>query len=304
MRAACPTLLLLWFVALPFSRAHDVDERLDRLAHAIAERPGDVGLLLERARFLRLEDEVARAFSDADAAVRLGGGPLAQGERGLCLERLGHRQRAEEDIDAALAAMPARADWLLARVRLREADGRSNEALRDLERAIQLGADADAWLHRARLVGELRGAQARADLLREALPATREAAPIAHALAQALVEVGSWQELERFASERLLRRGAEELTWRMFRADALAGLGAMQEAKAERLRALAVSRERLASQRTAIALVDGARVLVSLGRWAEARAMLLEALAATPAWAEPSEMLHRLDASAKRKELR
>ncbi len=289
------------FTDVPLARAHDVDARLEGLARELHQQPSDIGLLLERAALLRMEDQTARAFADADAAVQLGGAARALGERGLCLERLGHRQRALNDLDAALEAMPARTDWLLARARLRQSEGNLLGASRDLERVTRLDADADVWLLRASVARLAEGSPSALSVLREGLAATRGAEAVALELARSLVQGAAWLELERLAAERLSLPGAEELSWRMFLADAKAGLGAAQDAKAERRRALVVAHERLASQRTAIALVDCARVLDSLGQRAKARAMLLEALEAVPSWAEPRALLDRIDAAGRRK---
>lgn len=250
----------------------DAGPRLRALDGALERAPGDVGLLVERARMRRLGGMIEGASADLRRAHDLA---PERGEPWLEVARLddarGDRGRALADLAAALAApvlgASARAEALDLRALIHEDAGRLDHARADLDAAVTVVPTPERVLARGR-VDEARGdLEAAAEGYRDGI---RRLGP-AVVLVRALVRVARARgdlELALTAVDAVMAGAQVKAEWRLERATLLAAAGDASGARREREAALA---ELDATRASDLRRLLRARALIGLGRLEEAR---------------------------------
>ena len=259
-----------------------IDDTLAGYALALAERPHDTALLRERAELLLMSGQPAQALDDLRLALALA--PEDSSSlvlQGRALEALGQPDEALAILDRAVAIAPSSFAARRARADLRAVSGDRRGAIEDLDAALALADDVDAFLDRGRwLVREGRAAEA-AQGLDEALARTHDAAPLVLAAVDAHVAAGE-AHVALGIVDAAVRRAPTDPRLALLRGDVLARLGRTPDAAAAWQSALLAIDARLARRRTVALLVDRGEALVRLGRGDEARAALDEASLAAP----------------------
>jgi predicted Zn-dependent protease len=129
----------------------DLHEQIAAASRAIATSPSDASLYLARGELYRAHHDTAPALADYATALRidpaLDAAHLARGR--LLLEA--HRAaEALPDLDRFLARRPDHAEALIVRARARAAVADAPDARDDYDRAVDLAANPDWFIERAR----------------------------------------------------------------------------------------------------------------------------------------------------------
>ena len=147
--------LALLLSASPAAAAGSLGERLSVLDAALAARPEDAALWLERATLLREDGQAERALEDVARAEKAGAEPGSlERERGLVLLELWRPEAAAVALARALESRPQDAFARAMRARALEATGREREAAAEYARALadapQAAAAPEWFVGRAR----------------------------------------------------------------------------------------------------------------------------------------------------------
>lgn len=289
-------LLLFALLAVP-SAAHadpPIDDTLAGYAVALAERPHDTALLRERAELLLMSGQPARALDDLRVALALAPDDAsALVLEGQALEALGEPDEALATLDRAVALAPTSFAARRARADLRVASRDRRGAIEDLDAALALTDDVDAFLDRGRwLVLEGRAAEA-AQGLDEALARMHDAAPLLLAAVDAHLAAGE-SEAALVIVEAAVLRTPTDPRLVLLRGDVLVRLGRASEARAAFEDALVAIEARLSRHRTTALLVDRGETLLRLGRVAEAQATLDEVSATGARYPRAAALAARL----------
>ena len=147
--------IALLLSALPAAAAGSLAERLSVLDAALAARPEDTALWLERATLLREDGQAERALEDVARAEKSGAEPGSlERERGLVLLELWRPEAAAVALARALELRPQDAFARAMRARALEATGREREAAAEYARALadapQAAAAPEWFVGRAR----------------------------------------------------------------------------------------------------------------------------------------------------------
>lgn len=290
--------LLVLLLATPVL-AHDPDARLAQLDASLAARPDDLAKRLERARLLRTSGEPARAFLDADHAVRLARASAeALGERGLCLEQAGHHARAISDLGAAIAVRPRDHQLREARARSLQALGRNEEALADLEVSLAVRPEPDLFLLRASLLRATRGLESAVASLKDAVARGSGAVVLEEELRRREAELDPSAALAR--ADAAIRARPDDPELRLWRGRLHESQRRPSLAKADFEASLSLADRRCALRATAMCRLDRARALEALGRLADALAEARSIVVDASDWSEAREFLTRLERVEKR----
>jgi tetratricopeptide (TPR) repeat protein len=257
---------------------------------ALAARPGDVELLLQRAALLRREGHLAAALADLAVVAHLA--PANREmllERGLTRAASGDAAGAEADLTRVIEG-GASAAALVTRARLREASGRAEEAWADHDAAMRLRPDPESALARGRL-DEARGRLDRAAAgYEEALRNLGGAVAIRVALIRVETARGRPDRVVALADE-ALAQAPLKADWLLIRGDAHAAAGRAVAALRDRTAALREVDETLKRRGGDPTRLTRARALLALGRAAEAARELEGVIARSPGLGEAQTLL-------------
>ena len=152
------TTLGLTVASAPAAAHEPLRTQIDELTRQIAADPANPSLLLARAELLRMNEQPQRAEADLREAQRLlPGSPAVEIVRAAMLRDAGRLIAAERQLDPVIAAAPQLVEARALRAEVREALGRAQDAIADLDQAIAQTRRAvpDLWLRRARLLATL-----------------------------------------------------------------------------------------------------------------------------------------------------
>ena len=287
------TLLLVVATSAP---AHPgLNREIDRLTEAIAQNPQEVTLRIERAYYLRLHEEFARALADLDHARTLDPDNRdINAHRGLTLAALQQDKEAEEELTRFLGTGEGSAATYGARARVRQRTGRHAEALADYGAALKLKGDLDLYVDRGRLQESMGLLDDAAAGYREGLARQGGAVTIRQALIRAEIARREYAAALQLIDEAL--GGAPVRThWHLRRAEVFDAAGKAEKTQAEREGALTEANRALKQRPTAMNLLSRAQVLVAQERLEDAKSDLKLALETTPRLAAARKLLEQLE---------
>jgi len=268
---------------------------IERETRSLAEDPGDVEARLRRARYYRLDGQPEKALADLQRAARLRPDDARlHFERGLALAALGRDAEAESELSLFISQTGGTPGAYAERARLRAGSGQPDQAIADLEAALDQRPSLDLYLEQGRLL-ESRGRYAEAvAAYREGLTRLGESPLLRDSLIDALIAQGRYDDALS-AIDAALGRGALETRWLLKRADVLERMGQPGEAQAARLRALSTANAALRRRPTSANLVSRAEVQLALGERDAARRDLEQALRNSPQLESARAMLSELE---------
>ena len=282
----------------PGPRAHEgAHHDVARLTEALAARPDDVALLLERAYFHRVGGDAERSLGDLDRARSLAPGDLRiAAERGLTLARLGRAPEALQELDRVVRDGAPTAAVHNERARLLAASGRTLEAIDAYRASLALRDDVEIVLACGAMLEQLGTLDEAADLY--AVAAKRLGSPVTvrAALMRVHRAAGDWAAALSLADAEIARARIKTDPL-LVKAEILEAAGDPPSARAHREAALAEADAAVARKPTALHLLTRARALVALERTGEARAVLGLVLEDVPDLVPARELLARLGAT-------
>ena len=261
------------------------------LSQKLAERPGDVDLLLQRAQAYRQLGQPERALADLEVAARRDPGRrdvlLA---RGLTRAALGLAALAEADLGRFLEAGEPTAEALEARGKLREAARRWAAARADYDAALKLRATPDLHLARGRVDEAAGDLDAAARDYEEGLQALHGAVTVRLALIRVETARGRHDRAIGLIDE-ALASSPVKADWLLRRAEVRSAAGREDAAASDRLAALQDVEARLARHPSDLARLTRARALAAMGRGGEAVRDLEAILKSSPRLGEARALL-------------
>lgn len=292
-------LALALLLAAPGGLAHEAPQRrVDELDRFLAVSPDDAALLLDRASALRHLERWGEALADLTRSLALAPG-LREARLELALTRLesGDAPGALADLDLYLGSgEPARAA-LAARGKILEDQGLLSLARDDYQAALAISVDPELILARGRVEETLGDLDSAARGYEQGLRELAGAAVVRVALVNVeIARKGYPRALALIADETgRSRHGRGE--WLLLRARVHQAQGKTALAQRDRLAALDEARLALESRPSDLKKLAVARALAALGRAAEARPLLREILASSPALDDAQKLLSQLDAT-------
>lgn len=267
---------------------------LERVDAALAVDPNNVGLLVQRAYFYRLESRFEDALTDLDRAERLDAESLeVQANRGVVLSALGRTAEAERALSRFLASGPGSSTTYLERSRIRARANRLDEAVADCRAAVSLEPDPEVILECGRLMETAGSLDEAALLYRRGLEGSGGAVVLRLALIDVETKLGRFQSALACVDE-AIRSSTNNAGWYLKRAAILEQSGDLAGASLAREQALADVNRILAKRATAIHLVTRAEVYLAQGRTRDARTDLRLAIEKSPRYARAGELLAQL----------
>ncbi len=285
---------LTWGITLADPGPHHDVERLTALLN---ERPDDLGLLIERAHYCRLDKQYAAALKDLDRAEALAADrPDIHFHRGLVFVDESRHEPAEREFTAAINGGLTTGRAYAARARVRVCLEKTEEALADYEKAIALEADLELFVERGAI-------QVRSGRLEEAEKGYLEAVAKlgdSYVIRSAQIDLaerrGCFARALEIVDEQL-SRSRVKTDWLLKRAEIHERMANPKAAKADLEAALTESNAAIARKPVGIHLVTRARVLLAMGRREASRQDVLLALSKSPAFIPAKELLAQLDSS-------
>ena len=257
-------------LAAPVASAHKGPHaELLALDAALADKPGDVDLLLRRASLHRREGHLEAARADLAVIEHLA--PTRRElfyERGLLRAAGGDNPGAEADLTRFLAGFPSAAGFV-ARAEVREKMGRVDAARADYDAAIKLRPEPETYLARGR-IDEARGALDRAAAgYEEGLLQLGGAVSIRLALIRVETARGKHDHVIAL-TDQAMAASPLAADWLLVRAEAHARAGRARAALRDRTAALREVDATLQRRPNDLARLSRAKILLSLSRAAEA----------------------------------
>lgn len=274
--------------AAPAHADAPLDEDLRELDAALAQRPSDPALRLERAALFLRSDRPREALADLDVHDALTGAPTrTRLLRAHALDALGDHDGALASLDAILTAGSApAASELRASILVRA--GRLGEALADWEAAWYAAPTLLRALGRASTLRTLGRDLDEVRACREALATLGEASLLRWNLVDALERAGRSQDalaaLDEASRLAPIRRGLR-------RARLLIQLHRSSEAAIELARTAALANERARRRPSLGAHREAARAALACARFDDARVAAERALVLTPSDPESLALL-------------
>jgi len=287
-----PLLVAAWILTAAVASAHPgTAADIAALTQKLAERPGDVDLLLQRAEAHRRQGQIDPALRDLKEAARHA--PMRREiylERGLVRMAQGKPGLAEADLTRYLDAGAPSAAALAARGRIREADKRWAQARADYDAALKLGADVELYLGRGR-ADEALGQLARAAAgYEEGLKALGGAVTLRLPLVRVEMARGRHDRALAIVEE-ALAAAPVRAEWLLRRAEIHAAAGRAEAAESDRVAALHEAEAQLDRRPNDLARLVRARALLALGRAAEAAPEFERIVKSSPRLTEAKPLL-------------
>lgn len=275
--------------------AHDIEQ----VSRGLAIEPDRVDLLLRRAILYRLHDEAAKSLVDLDRARVLEPDNIKVAlQRGLALSALKRDREAEVELSRYVRACGENPEALAERARIRERTNRPALAVADYGAALALRSDVAWYLARGRLQERLGQLDDAAGGYREALARVGGAVVVRDALIR--VETARGRFADALAEvDAVLAQAPNQTKWLLRRAKVRQASGDTAGAAQDSANALRQADRAVRRRKTALSLCSRAEVLIALGRLAEARRDLLEAIRLVPAFADARALLAELDSREK-----
>lgn len=263
---------------------------LEALDRALADRPGDVDLLLRRAEVHRRENHLAAAMADLTVVEHLA--PSRRElwlERGLTRAAGGDHAGAEADLSRFLEGSPS-ALAFVARARSREARGRNGEARADYDAALRLRPEPETYLARGRIDEAENKLDRAAAGYEEGLRALGGAVSVRLALIRVETARGRHDRVIALCDEAMAAAPIKS-DWLLTRAAAHAAAGRAAPAQADRAAALREIDEAIRRRPNDLARVTRARALITMSRIPEAIRELEGVVTRAPHLAEAKTLL-------------
>jgi tetratricopeptide (TPR) repeat protein len=289
----CGTIILLFS---PAGFAHmGLEHDIERETEVLAQRPDDVAALIRRARYYRLDGQMAASMTDLDRAVTLtpnDSSPRLQ--RGLTLSKMGRNVEAESELSRVLDRGPDTVAALAERAEIRSRTGRAELAIEDLDRALSLAPAVDLFLRRGALQESAEQWTEASEGYRDGIEQLGDAVLLVRALIRVEADQGRPAEALRVVDAQIAK-GSLLAQWYLERAQLLEALGQAKEAATARSEALSNANRMLRLRPTAGNLISRAKVHLAMDNAAAARRDLENALRHSPKMKEAEVLLSTID---------
>jgi len=286
--------ILVAVLAAPAAAHPGLHHDIAGASEAIDREPLRAELYVARAYLERLDEEYDSALADVGRALELDPANLpAFAERGMTLSALGR----DAEADAALTRFVqagGTGPTFAERAKVRERQGRKNEAIADYTSAIALRPDVEFYLTRGAIQESIHDLAAAATGYRDG----REKLGHAVTLDLALIRVETARKRYSAALaviDEQLASAAVKTDWYLRRAEVLTAAGRSNEARVARATALEQANLAVAQNASGIHLFSRAKVQAALGRVEDAKHDLELVLEKSPRFAEARELLAALD---------
>ena len=303
IRLSCARLVILlatctWLAGPVSAWAHEgLDHDIEGATQRLAQHPTDAGVLLQRARYYRLDGQLEYSLGDLDRARELDPENLAISlQRGLTLSALRRDGEAEAELNRVLDRGDGGAAGFAERAKIRSRSGRVGLAISDLNAAIALQPGLDLFLERGRLQESDAKLDEAAKGYREGLDHVGDAV----LLRRAAIRV----EIERKRYDDALRMIDEQIDKGQLQTGVAAGPGRSPGShgarsggpEQARFEALARASQALRKRPTSANLVARAQAHLALGDVPAARRDLEQALRNSPQMSRARAMLSAIEA--------
>jgi tetratricopeptide (TPR) repeat protein len=268
-----------------------VPREIEELDQRLAMRPGDAGLLVQRAALWRRVRRLDEAEKDVAAAeAKEPGRADVLFERGSLLLERGEYAGAEETLSRCVESGGTGAALFRARGQAREKLGKLEEAHSDYDAAFRARPDPDTALVRGRVDEAARKLDRAAAEYEAALSALSGATVLRMALvrverARGRMDAALGHIEAGMASAQL--KG----DWLLLRAEVLETAGKTRDATADRKEALREADEALVRRPSDLRRLVRAKALLALGKRSDAIAELSKVVASSPGLDEATRLL-------------
>ncbi|MBW2386734.1 MAG: tetratricopeptide repeat protein [Deltaproteobacteria bacterium] len=253
-------------------------------------------MLLQRARYYRLDGQLEYSLGDLDRARELDPENLAISlQRGLTLSALRRDGEAEAELNRVLGRGVGGAAGFAERAKIRSRSGRVGLAISDLDAAIALQPGLDLFLERGRLQESDAKLDEAAKGYREGLDHVGDAVLLRRAAIRVEIERKRYDDALRMIDEQI-DKGQLQTEWLLARAEVLEATGRAAEAEQARFEALARASQALRKRPTSANLVARAQAHLALGDVPAARRDLEQALRNSPQVSRARAMLSAIEA--------
>lgn len=273
---------------------HDIE----KVTLKIEQEPARADLYLERAVYLRLDEQYEKALAELATVKRLDpkSVPLLL-ERGLNLAALWRDREAEESLTRYIERGPKSAPAIAGRARIRARAGRTTAAVADYGAAIAVEPDIEFYIERGALQEKAGRWEEAVAGYRDGLAKLGGAVNLRLALVRAEMGAGRPEAAIAAIDEAMARPGVRT-EWMLRKAEVLESTGRTEAARAQREAALAEADRALEGRITGIHLMTRARALLALGQAEDAAADLRAALDKSPRYTGARELLDQITAGA------
>ncbi len=292
-------ILAIGLVASPALAHPPLDHQIEKVTHALAERPADSKLLLVRSDLYRRLGRLEEALQDAQDAIAL---DTSASEPYVYLARAhfdgGHWVQTVSALSSYFQRGGSSYEANLLAGRATAAVGDLAAARSHYETALAIyPAGVEARLAHARLLIRLDDLPAAQRSLEKGL-AEGEAVVLRDALVHLELQRGHWQEALQSLAPLLLPQGNQS-RWLLLRARAYTGLGNEQAATRDRQLALEQARGAEAQRHSAMAELQLAEALVANGERAKGLALASRVVRSAPSWQHARTVLSELQSKGK-----
>lgn len=275
----------------PAAAAHQgTHAEIAALDAALADKPGDVDLLLRRAELHRRENHLEAARADLTVVEHIA--PNRRElfyERGMLRAASGDNAGAEGDLTRFLEGNPSAAGFV-ARARVREVMGRVDDARADYDAAIKLRPEPETYLARGR-IDEVQSKLDRAAAgYEDGLKQLGGAVSIRLALIRVETARGKHDRVVALADE-AIAASPLKADWLLVRAEAHARAGRAPMALRDRNAALKEVDDTIKRRPNDLVRTARGRILLALGRAPEALRELEGVIARSPNLPEAKTLL-------------
>ncbi|MBX3396854.1 MAG: hypothetical protein KF841_15970 [Phycisphaerae bacterium] len=269
---------------------HDI-ERVTKLLEA---QPDDVERLIERAHFYRLDYQPQAALADLAHARKLAPDrPDIPFHVGMVYLDLARHADADAEFSIAIKSGLTTSRAHAARARARTAMKDFELALADYARAIEIEPSLELYAERGALHVQLNRLDDAAAGYQEAIKRLGNAPILSQTLIDVEIRRGRYDAALTLIDEEC-NRAALKADWLLLRADVLDRVGRIKEAADARATALAEVNRVLARRQIGVHLVTRGRILLAMGRLAEARCDVELALKKSPNYSAAQILLDKL----------
>lgn len=270
---------------------HDIE----RVTKVLEANPDDVDRLIERAHYFRLDSQPEAALADLTRARKLAPDrPDVPFHVGMVYLDQNRPSEAESEFSKAIQLGLSTNRSYAARARARRTLKKFELALEDLSQAIELEPSLELYVERGSIQLQLKRLDDAAIGFREAIKRLGHALVLSQALIDVEIQLGHYDAALTLI-EAECNRAALKADWLLLRSEVLDRSGRKDEASDARSAALAEVNRVLARRQIGVHLVTRGRILLAMGRLAEARSDVDLALKKSPNYSAALELLNKLE---------